>query len=66
LRTNNDTCTAAGVTDPGTNSIVFVRHGEPVFPGKKKFFLGKTDWELSYKGKAQAGHIAGWAKGFVT
>jgi hypothetical protein len=43
------------VTDPGTNSIVFVRHGEPVFPGKKKFFLGKTDWELSYKGKARPG-----------
>ncbi len=64
-RADDDTCDAARIPDPGTNSVVFVRHGEPAFPGKKKYFLGKTDWELSFEGKAQARHVAEWAKGFT-
>ncbi|MGC9490598.1 MAG: histidine phosphatase family protein [Thermovirgaceae bacterium] len=65
LQTDDVTCDAAGIPHPGTNSVVFVRHGEPAFPEKKTYFLGKTDWELSFEGKAQARHMAEWAKGFA-
>jgi probable phosphoglycerate mutase len=58
-------CTAAAIPDPGTNSVVFIRHGEPDFPEKKKYFLGKTDWQLSLKGKTQARYVAEWAKNFT-
>jgi len=62
---DDSTCDALQIPDPETHGVVFVRHGEPAFPGKEKYFLGKTDWELSHKGKAQAMHIAEWAKGFT-
>ncbi|MEA3508370.1 MAG: histidine phosphatase family protein, partial [Synergistota bacterium] len=39
----------------GKNALVFVRHGEPLFPEKgEKYFLGRTDWPLSERGKSQA------------
>ena len=49
---------------PEEHSLVFVRHGEPTFPEPGKFYLGKTDWGLSDKGKRQAQFIADWGKGF--
>jgi len=42
----------------GENALVFVRHGEPLFPEDgKKYFLGRTDWPLSERGKSQAGSL---------
>ncbi|HAG21970.1 MAG: Alpha-ribazole phosphatase [Synergistales bacterium 53_16] len=49
---------------PEEHCLVFVRHGEPAFPESDKYYLGKTDWLLSDKGKIQARCVADWAKGF--
>lgn len=44
------------------NALVFVRHCEPLFPDMQKYFLGRTDWSLSPKGRLQAEGLMQWAE----